>query len=286
MRKIARKVYQAIPFKQPVLEVLRRLSLPETVYRHLSFQGVFDVEVADTTFRMRHYGYVIENEVFWSGLFGHWQGSSLRLWVKAAQQAQSVLDVGANTGLYALAAKAASPRAAVVAFEPIERIRKKLQANVDLNAYDIAVDATAVSDRDGDGIMFDTPEEHEISATLENAASTGRPRNHVPVRLARLDTLVAAGTIRPPDLLKIDVEGHEPAVLRGMENQLRERKPALLIEVLGAEAAAQVDAMVRPLGYQVYRLDEDGPRRMDRVVPAPGTNLFLCTPEAAARLLP
>ena len=286
MRNIARKVYRAIPFKQPMFEVLRRFSLPETIYRHLSFQGVIDVEADDSSFRMRHYGYMIENEVFWSGLFGHWEGSSLRIWVKAARQAQSILDVGANTGLYALAAKAVAPQAAVTAFEPMERIRQKLRANVNLNGFDIVVDGTAVSDRDGDGIMFDTPEEHEISATLEGSASTGRTRNQVPVRLARLDTLVSDGTIPPPDLLKIDVEGHEPAVLRGMEAQLRERRPSLLIEVLGTEAADRVDAIVRPLSYQLFRMDPDGPRRIDRVLPAPGTNLFLCSAETAARLIP
>ena len=44
MRKIARKLYRAIPFKQPAYETLRRfLAVPEPIYRHLHFQGVIDV---------------------------------------------------------------------------------------------------------------------------------------------------------------------------------------------------------------------------------------------------
>jgi hypothetical protein len=73
MRKIARKLYRAIPFKQPVYEILRRhLSVPEPIYRHLNFRGAIEVAVEETSFRMWHHGYQIENEVFWSGLFGRW----------------------------------------------------------------------------------------------------------------------------------------------------------------------------------------------------------------------
>src|SRR6185369_1528373 len=107
MRKIARKLYRAIPLKQPAFELVRRaVRLPEPLYRHLHFEGVIEVPVGGRSFRMRHHGTQIENEVFWSGLFGRWEGASLRAWVAAARSARAILDVGANTGLYALAAGA------------------------------------------------------------------------------------------------------------------------------------------------------------------------------------
>jgi hypothetical protein len=125
MRKIARKLYRAIPFKQPAYETLRRfLSVPEPIYRDLHFRGVIDVAVEETSFRMWHHGYQIDNEVFWSGLFGQWEGASMKVWIRAARKAQVILDVGVNTGIYALAAKAVAPLASVVAFEPVERIRE------------------------------------------------------------------------------------------------------------------------------------------------------------------
>ena len=288
MRKIARKLYRAIPFKQPVYETLRRLlSVPEPIYRHLHFRGVIDVAAAETSFRMWHRGSQIENEVFWSGLFGRWEGASMRVWVRAARHAQVILDVGANTGLYSLAANGVAPLASVVAFEPVERIRERLRANVDLNRFDLPIFPAAVSDRDGLGIMLDTGEEHELSATLDEtgAVLAGRPYKEVSVPVMRLDTLISAGTIRPPDLIKIDVEGHEAAVLRGMMNQLEGRRPALLIEVLSSAAADEVDRLTRPFGYVIYRLDQDGPRRLYEVAPAPGTNLFMCSPETAERLI-
>ena len=223
MRKIARRLYRAIPFKQPAYETLRRLlSLPELIYSHLHFQGVVNVAAEETAFQMWHHGYQIENEVFWSGLFGRWEGASMRVWVRAARRARVILDVGSHTGLYALAAKAVAPLASVAAFEPVERIREKLQANVDLNQFDLPIFPAAVSDRDGLGVMLDTGEEHELSATMDEtgAVLAGRPRTEVSVPVVQLDTLISAGTFGPPDLIKIDVEGHGPAVLRGMANQL------------------------------------------------------------------
>jgi hypothetical protein len=53
----------------------------------------------------------------------------------------------------------------------------------------------------------------------------------------------------------------------------------LLIEVLTAEAAADVNALVEPLGYLVHRLDAEGPRQLPEVAPAAGTNLMLATAE-------
>src|SRR3954466_14430559 len=98
MRKIARKLYRAIPLKQPAFELLRRVArVPEPLYRHLHFEGVIDVPVDGASFRMRHHGTQIENEVFWSGRFGRWEGASLRAWVAAARNARTIADVGANT---------------------------------------------------------------------------------------------------------------------------------------------------------------------------------------------
>ena len=146
-----------------------------------------------------------------------------------------------------------APLASVAAFEPVERIRDKLRANVDLNQFDLPIFHAAVSDRDGRGLMLDTGEEHELSATMDEAGAVlaGKPHKEVSVPVAKLDTLVSAGTIRPPDLIKIDVEGHEAAVLRGMMNQLEGKQPALLIEVLSLGAAYEVDRLTRPFGYVV-----------------------------------
>jgi hypothetical protein len=73
--------------------------------------------------------------------------------------------------------------------------------------------------------------------------------------VVRLDDEVASGTVPPPDLVKIDTEGAELAVLRGMTNILASYRPALYLEMHGADDAdkrARVAAIVSFLTQRGY----------------------------------
>ncbi len=104
-RSIIKQCYAALPFKQPAYKVLRRLGPPpERIYRHLHFKGTIEVDVSPTEhFRMQHHGYMIENELFWKGLAG-WEKVSMELWTRLSKRCNVILDIGANTGMYALVA--------------------------------------------------------------------------------------------------------------------------------------------------------------------------------------
>ena len=60
----------------------------------------------------------------------------LRCWASAAKGAKVVLDVGANAGIYSLAALAVQPDAFVHAFEPTPEIAARLRATAKLNQLD------------------------------------------------------------------------------------------------------------------------------------------------------
>ncbi|HUN78714.1 MAG TPA: FkbM family methyltransferase [Solirubrobacteraceae bacterium] len=71
-----------------------------------------------------------------------------------------------------------------------------------------------------------------------------------------LDDLVADGRLPAPDLLVIDVEGAEAAVLTGARRLLGERRPRLIIETHSAAVEAECLAQLRACGY--------APRVVDR----------------------
>ncbi len=77
--------------------------------------------------------------------------------------------------------------------------------------------------------------------------------------------------VRPPDFVKIDVEGLELPVLDGMEGLLREHRPVLLVELDDAtsaghaQKAAALQDRLAALGYRVERLP-DAYRDIDWVV--------------------
>jgi hypothetical protein len=74
----------------------------------------------------------------------------LRCWEAAAKGAKVVLDVGANAGIYSLAALAAQPNVTVFAFEPTPEIAVRLRASAELNGLDhLHVHEVAVLNKNG-----------------------------------------------------------------------------------------------------------------------------------------
>ncbi len=143
-----------------------------------------------------------------------------------AAGARTILDVGANTGRYAhLFLQAVPSDATLHAFEPLPGALSLLRSNVagDTRAR---VHALALGDEDGRAEIAVPPDAlgNPVSALAHlDAPAAGEARLAVEVR--RLDSLVASGEIvlALPVLAKIDVEGHEAAVLAGAAALLKAR---------------------------------------------------------------
>lgn len=71
MKRILKKIYKGIPFKKEFYTLLKNIGTPsESLYRHLHFNGIIKVKVNNRAkFKMTHYGYRLENEIFWNGLY-------------------------------------------------------------------------------------------------------------------------------------------------------------------------------------------------------------------------
>lgn len=254
-----KKVYEALPFKQPLFTLLRSAAqVPPGIHQHLHFKGVFHVAISPTeNFRIRHHGHVIENELFWKGIKG-WEYVSLELWIRLCRRSSVICDIGANTGVYALTAKAVNPSAKVVAVEPVERVFRKLEGNISLNDRAVVAVNAAVSDHTGTAILYDLPQlDHVLSVSLEaewNNKSTALRPVEVPC-ITVTDLLLQIGASKV-DLLKIDVETHEPAVLRGFHELIKRDRPSMLIEILNEDVASQISALLEGLDYQYYNIDD------------------------------
>jgi FkbM family methyltransferase len=286
LKRHVKNAYEWLPLKQPVFELLRRtVKVPEPIYRHLFFKGIFSTQIDGTSFRMHHYGYLVENEVFWSGLMGNFEGVSLGLWKKLCANANNILDIGANTGLFSLVAKTVNPAARVYAFEPLERISERLRTNCNLNGYDITCVPMALSNRDGEAIVYDLPADHIYSVTVnKNMYPPGVKAIERPIRTITLDSYIDAHGLPPIDLIKMDVETHEPEVLEGFRKHLA-AKPTMLIEVLSQEVGRRIEEQVAPYGYLYFDIDEKkGPYRRPHIERSSGSNYLLCSEQTAREL--
>jgi len=163
------------------------------------------------------------------------------------------IDVGAHVGYYAiLMARLSGKKGAVVAFEPIPVNFELLQRNIALNALaNVRPDGLAVSERDGTLRLTLSCDEVLPKTASTCGFAVGERRKVIDVATCSLDSYLAR-TGNVPDLVLIDVEKAELAVLRGAQATLRTARPKLLIEIHGWEGPErdEVGRFLSGFGYQ------------------------------------
>jgi FkbM family methyltransferase len=162
-------------------------------------------------------------------------------------------DVGANVGFFTLVgARLVGPMGRVVAFEPVPWCAHAVARNIELNGFAHAqVREQAVGDADGRERLLVVGE-----ASWSHLESTGRHadvRDEIDVAVVALDSLVAAGAIPPPDVLKIDTEGAELQAIEGARETIARHRPAIVCELHDTNTAFV--ALMDDLGYRTTNLD-------------------------------
>ena len=180
-------------------------------------------------------------------LFGLYDQRELEV-VREHLRGGDFVDVGAHVGLYTIAAaKGTSGR--VLAFEPNPAARAQLAENLTLNGCrNVLVVPKAVGEAPGRALLRvpSTPDP-SFSSLDAGRFAEGEP---VDVELTTVDAEVTAASLRP-SVVKIDVEGGEVAVVRGMRETIAQHRPVLLVEV--SEASAR-ELAARLSGYSGFRV--------------------------------
>jgi FkbM family methyltransferase len=176
-----------------------------------------------------------------------------------------VFDIGANIGFLSLiAARLAGDEGHVYAFEPqpenIACLRRNLRAN---NAGNCTVLAFALSDRAGQEALLLSKQSG--GSTISAGDKPPDFAGTLMVRVATADDLVGAGEVRPPDFVKLDVEGAEMHVLRGMRSVIGTYRPGILFEVDDRDEQAlerkfgEIRLWLEKAGYAVSRIEDSYP---------------------------
>lgn len=256
MKKMISVIRNTKAFKESVI-LLRPLPLPQRLFQHLYFRGPFKVRAKEIDiFWINHLGTSYENNLFWSGLTAY-EPTSIEAWKVLSKQADTVIDGGANTGLYSLVAGAASQgRAKVIAFEPVDFIFSRLADNVNINHFDIKPVCAALSKYDSLQKLYITAGDHPVNCSLENAAENEIGTRVAEVRTFSLDSYALQAGLEKIDLIKLDLEGHEPKALGGATRILSRSKPTILIEVNTEETGKKIQEILDEYSYSYYLIDE------------------------------
>jgi FkbM family methyltransferase len=201
----------------------------ETIGRAILLNGVFDLSISETLWRLLEPGEI-------------------------------AVDAGANIGyMTSILAVRTGARGCVYAFEPNPRVFPRLLKNITTWASlpqmgRIISSTEALSNHSGE-MLLHLPISFEVNqglATLHPAVLQGGTRQSFPVALTTLDENLAQE--RQIGVLKIDVEGHELAVLQGASTLLKEHRIRDIVFESHLGYPTAVTDLLESHGYHLYQL--------------------------------
>jgi FkbM family methyltransferase len=233
----------------------------ETLHPHIA-NGVSEVvyrtpEGLDVHLDFDEY---IQRSIF----YGAYEPAELAFTRAILRPGDVMVDVGANLGIFTLvAARQVGDSGQVHAFEPVPANFRRLCENVALNGFgNVLTNQLAAGPALGE-LRLGLDAVTEVTGTqMSGGYAAGSSLRQLTVPMVPLDRYVAEQlSDRPIRLVKVDVEGYESEVLRGMRSVLSGQRVDFLILEINVYALSRVRARIedvvdqlREPGYQLYRL--------------------------------
>ena len=168
---------------------------------------------------------------------GTYEREYMEMFCKSILEGNVVIDVGAYIGIFSLlASERVGDTGCVHSFEPVPRNHERLLRNIKINqAKNIRVYKKGLFD-EKEILPISIPENNPAESTLyeycmsEVSSLSKINKEVIEVELVPFDELAGAEGIQKVDIIKIDVEGAEYRVIRGMERTLKSNNPVLFME--------------------------------------------------------
>jgi FkbM family methyltransferase len=209
-------------------------------------------------------------QLYWFGEQG-WEPELLPWWRYLCRRSSAILELGTNVGYYAVQGLRAAPGVRYTAVEPHPTSLSLCRANLSLNAITSVtlVAGAAVAGPAAGTARLLIPQGQLLAPTVAflDGDSELPARMAGPVGAAiEVPTVDVRTLLDGVDLLKIDVEGQEHALLAAAEDHLRARRPTVVIEVLPGTAQLR-RLLARLCGELDYRCYVPQPGRLVQLEP-------------------
>ena len=135
-----------------------------------------------------------------------------------------IIDVGANTGYFALRMKQLYPAAKIICFEPYPPCVIQLRETIEINQLEnIEIKELAVSDKKEKSKLY----VHPSNIAGHSIFSENVSENYVDIESITLHDLVGMLKTQACDLLKLDCEGAEYPILKSINPELKKHFPRI-----------------------------------------------------------
>ena len=187
----------------------------------------------------------------------NYENGSLALWTKLSRSASAVLDIGAHTGVYSLAAAANNPDLLIFSIEPVPQNISRLHLNIAANSFaKITPIQVLVTNKSGprEFQFLNNPGYMTQGGSVEAAPKHG-------YSIMTISGIAVDESLkfrdREPNLIKIDTEGHEYAAIIGMEKLIKKTRPTMLIECNQEGTVQKLNTLKSLLdGYDIFVIDD------------------------------
>jgi FkbM family methyltransferase len=196
-------------------------------------------------------------QLYWFGERG-WEPELLGWWRYLCRHSSTVLELGANVGYFTVQGALAAPATRYIAVEPHPTSLALCRSHLRLNGvtWVDVVAAAAVAGPAGTARLL-VPDEQLAAPTVAFVDADGElPRKMAgPLGAAIEVPAVDVRTLlNDVDLLKLDVEGQEHALLAAAQKHLRAQRPTIVVEVLPGTVRLRrlLGRLCHQLGYRCY----------------------------------
>ncbi len=194
------------------------------------------------------------------------------------------LDIGANIGIQSMRmSRCVGESGKVYSFEPLAHLQEKFKQNIALNSCgNIKLFPWALSDKaETLSMKVDVKDWNQGAFTLSDLSHAGTPQQITIKVPDEVDEIKNAERI---DLVKIDVEGFEYHVLRGLGSTLKKHRPRIIFEydarywTRTGQQIADCIAYLKHLDYAIYQTTPVGCELLTDMANVVNNNFF-CIPQ-------
>jgi FkbM family methyltransferase len=226
---------------------------------------LFTVDAYGFTYKGKT-GAIVDEQVLLFGLYEKDRLFFMRDYLRNAKKEDAVvLDVGANTGNHALFLSRCVSQGKVHAFEPFPPVIKRFRENLAINPAitNIELHELGLSDKEAE-LSFVAPDDENEGSGSFQINSSREPGHKVygrKLKVVAADAYLGDKRIGPIAFVKMDIEGHEEAALKGMREILTRDRPVVVVEV-GALPIGTIETFAKlrslfPENYDFLAFEND-----------------------------
>lgn len=189
---------------------------------------------------------------FWNN---HYEKKTLEIWSKLSAIEGIILDVGAHTGIYSLAAMKSIKKGDVLSFEPHFLNFARLNLNLRGNGFSTKTMFMNAVGKSNQIQPFSVMNNIDY---LSSGGKIGNLKNQITTQIQTLaiDSLLDKTARNNVKLVKIDVEGNEYECLQGMEETINLSKPIIFFECMSERYNREIESFLKYYDYIFFIIDD------------------------------